>query len=104
MKLYAICKTCNNKFYIASSAKIRSNLPPLFYLTCPYRDTNQYNPQEVFAETSEGSMAIGGALAGGIVGLIAGGIGAIVGAILGGVLGGGREKQDIGAATRFNNS
>ncbi len=104
MRLYTVCKTCNHKFYVASNIKIRSQLPNSFYLTCPYHHTNSYSPQEIFAETSEGNITIGGALVGGIIGLIAGGIGAIAGAILGGVLGGGREKSDSDAVTRFNAS
>ena len=104
MRLYTICKYDNQKFYVASHAKVRSGLPPTFYLTCPYKHTNAYLPQDVYAEVSESNIAVGGALAGGIIGLLAGGIGAITGAILGGLLGGSKEKSDSDAVIRFNSS
>lgn len=104
MRLYTFCKTCHHKFYIASPAKIRSDLPPLFFLTCPYHHNNEYYSRDISAETSVGNIAIGGVLAGGLMGLIAGGIGAIVGAIIGGLAGGGQEKQDIAAVDKFNKS
>ena len=104
MRLYAICKTDKHPFYIASSAKVRSELPSSFYLTCPYKHTNPYNRQDIFAETTEENTAIGGALAGGLVGLLTGGVGAVLGILTGGLLGGNRERQDKEAVERFNNS
>ncbi|MDR4491603.1 MAG: hypothetical protein R2685_11995 [Candidatus Nitrosocosmicus sp.] len=104
MRLFTFCKTDKQKFFVASHAKIRSQLPPTFFLTCPYNHTESYFPNEIYAETSEGNVAVGGALAGGLIGLIAGGVGSIAGAILGGLLGGGREKQDIESVNQFNNS
>ena len=104
MRLYAILKTDRRPFYVSSSAKVRSELPPSFYLTCPYNHINLYLPRYIFAETSESNTATGGALAGGLVGLLAGGIGAIVGAIAGAALGTGRERQDTHSVERFNNS
>jgi hypothetical protein len=102
MRLYAICKIDKRPFYIASHAKVRSELLQSFFLTCPYGHTNPYTPQDIFAETTEGNAGLGGALAGGIIGLLAGGIGAIVGVLTGGLIGGDRERRDIEAVNRFN--
>ena len=104
MRLYTTCKTARHNFYVHSDARVRRELPPEFYLTCPYNHINIYYPREILAETTEANTTIGGALAGGIVGLLAGGFGAIVGVLTGGLLGGNRERQDIEAVNRFNNS
>jgi hypothetical protein len=104
MRLYAICKTDKYPFYISSHVKVRSALPSSFYLTCPYGHTHGYNPNEIFAETTEENTVIGGALAGGLIGLLAGGAGAILGLLTGGLLGGKREMQDKEAVERFNRS
>lgn len=64
MRLFAICINCHNKFYVSSRVKIRSQLPQLFYLTCPIcHQTLKYTPQNVFAEPSDINTA-GGALVG----------------------------------------
>lgn len=104
MRLYAKCKTDKLPFYIASRARVRSELPASFYLTCPYNHINLYLPTDIFAEASQSNTATGGALAGGLIGLLAGGIGAIVGAIAGAALGTESERQDIHSVERFNNS
>lgn len=104
MRLYARCITDGRPFYISSRAKVRSQLPSSFYLTCPSGHTHVYYPNEIFAETTEANTAIGGALAGGLVGLLLGGVGAVLGILTGGLLGGNRERQDRDAVERFNNS
>jgi hypothetical protein len=103
MRLFVYCGYCKNKFYIASPAKLRSEIPQSFYLTCPIcHQTYLYTSKHVFAETSETFTGAGGALVGGLAGLLLGGIPALIGAIAGAILGGGKEKHDSDAVKRFN--
>jgi hypothetical protein len=104
MKLFARCQTDGIPFYIASRARVRTELPASFYLTCPNNHTHLYTPQDILAETTDGNAGLGGALAGGIIGLLVGGVGAFVGVLTGGLIGGDRERRDNEAVNRFNRS
>jgi hypothetical protein len=104
MRLYVYCSSCNNKIYIASDAKIRSQLPPSFSLRCPICDeVNLYTSHDVYAERSDINSA-GTAMIGGILGVVAGAIGVIAGTIFGGLLGENWKVLESAAVSRFNQS
>lgn len=92
------------KVYISSSVRTRSELPSVFYITCPNLHQHEYYPKEISAEASVRHVAVGSALAGGMIGSITGRIGGIVGVILLGLLGMNNERQDSDNVVRFNKS
>ncbi|OLD22697.1 MAG: hypothetical protein AUG16_03835 [Thaumarchaeota archaeon 13_1_20CM_2_39_20] len=104
MRHFVICPLCQAKFYIDTNAKVRSELPRSFMLTCPIcHKTSFFTPYNVSVESSALNTT-GGALLGGLIGLAAGGAGAIIGAILGAAVGESGEKAGSDAVQRFNSS
>ncbi len=103
MRLYVICRHCNQKIYFNSPAKSRRELPAFFQLKCPNvtcQQTNLYNSFEVYAEPA--LTATSGAVLGGLLGLLLGPEGAVGGAILGGAIGKAKEQEEKEAVERFN--
>jgi len=109
MKLYVTCRHCNDRIYINSPARNRSELPFQFSLqclgtNCHFHGNVAYSRNDVFAETDRN-----GALSGAI---ILGGLGFLSFGIIGGLIGGGAgllygssiDNDDVTAVRVFNNS
>lgn len=102
MRLYAVCRYCNNRIYLQSTAQARNQLPTFFSLVCPRcKNGSEYSRQEVIAEATAGG-SIGGAVVGGIVGLLGGPLGLIVGTIIGGGAGAAADNSDARRVRQFN--
>src|SRR5207245_10175691 len=94
MRHFVICPLCQAKFYIDTNAKVRSELPPSFMLTCPIcHKTSLFTPYNVSVESSALNTTEE-ALLGGLIGLAAGGAGALLGAILGAAFGCSGERAE----------
>lgn len=103
MRLYVICRHCNQKLYFSSPAKTKFELPPVFQLTCTNFGCNRadnYTQNDASAESD--ITAASGAVLGGIAGLILGPEGAIVGATLGSLFGKKRQENEQSEVDRFN--
>lgn len=110
MRLFVACHTCAQPIYIASPARVRSELPPFFVLRCQNTAcaaTGQdayFTSAEVKATAGVGAP-VGGAIGlGALGGLVGGPIGILLGALLGGVVGAASNSDAVAAANQFNNS
>lgn len=104
MRLYVICYRCGAKIFIQSTAKVRSELPLSFQLTCFHGHQQIYSNYEVLAEPEVGKTPAG-IIIGGLLGaLLFGPIGALGGAALLGGAGASAEAADKIAVERFNTS
>lgn len=101
MKLFI--KRGNQKIYIRSSAKTRTEL--IRQVGGKKFSVNgvRYNVSQVFAE-KEGSNTIVAGLVGGSLGLLGGPVGFITGATLGGIIGNSSEKKEEIDVKHFNQS
>jgi hypothetical protein len=104
LRLYVLCRRCGEKFLIQSSAKVRSDLPYSFELTCSRGHREICDNYEVVAEI-ELNKGTAGAIIGGVLGaIIAGPIGALGGAIIFGGAGASADNKERKAVERFNTS
>ncbi len=101
MKLFI--KRGNQKIYIRSSAKTRTELIRQVGGRNFTVNGVRYNINQVFAE-KEGSNTIVAGLVGGTLGLLGGPVGFITGATLGGLIGNSSEKKEETDVKHFNQS
>ena len=103
LRLHTSCYFCGQRFYLTVVHTSRRDLPRPLTMRCPYcQNTDEYHPNEVFAEPGAGAPLAGAALGVIVGGLIGGPIGLLLGGALGGTAGAGSEQQDREAAQRFN--
>lgn len=103
MRLYTTCHFCGQRFYLTTVYNSRRDLPRPLTMRCPYcQNTNDYYPNEIFAEPGVGAPLAGAAMGAIVGGLIGGPIGLLLGGALGGTAGASSEQQDREAAQRFN--
>jgi len=110
MQLFVFCRYCNNKIYINSNARVRSELPYQFLLqctqpACPSGCQNQiFTSRDVQAEQGVAGFIGGAVVLGALGGLIAGPAGLILGGILGGAVGSKSDQSENETVWRFNSS
>jgi len=95
MRLYVTCPNTKRRIYLSLIVEKRSQIQEPFGIDCPFdNETHWYNREDVNAEPSLGTSAIGTIL-GGLVGAIVGGpIGAILGGGAGLVIGNNNEEEE----------
>jgi len=110
MRLFVICRYCQGKIYINSTARNRSELPYQFSLqciqpACSLRNQNQiFTSHDVQAEPGVAGLVSGAIVLGALAGLIAGPEGAILGGFIGALLGSSSDQAENEAVRRFNES
>jgi len=103
LRLYINCRFCGQRFYLTVVYTSRRNIPRPLTMGCPYcQNTDEYHPNEVFAEPGTGAPLTGSAVGALVGGLIGGPIGLLLGGALGGTAGAGSEQHDREASQRFN--
>src|SRR5437868_6555833 len=109
MKLFCSCYFCGNKNYLISDAKSRKELLVLygqnFSLNCiRCKSQNQFNLNEVTAESSLKNVSLSATLGGGLIGILAGPLGVAIGLLAGRTVGGLIRSNDEKAASVFNDT
>lgn len=109
MRLYVKCEHCNEKAYLAVTARSRYELMQKWGCDFNIRthdNTNhvyKYNVYDVRAESSTVALP-SGAIIGGVVGLLGGPLGVLLGGVIGGGLGYNSDMTDQEKASYFNRS
>lgn len=101
MKLYIIDKVTKQKKHLRVVAPGRTELSKIFGATTFVVDGNHYSVNEVSAEPSSDSAAVGGLL-GGFVGAVGGAPGVIIGGLLGAAIGQKQTEKEQKEAELFN--
>jgi hypothetical protein len=102
MRLFVLCPNTKQKIYLTNVVEHRTQLIPLFTLSCPYEHGlyHQYSSNDVIPEAELGSLT-SGAIAGGLVGLLGGPEGIIIGGMIGAALGASKEEEERRKVQRF---
>lgn len=103
MKLYIFDKRTKQKSYLRVVAPDRKELSRILGASMFVMDGSYYSVNEVHAEPSTDSTAVGGFL-GGLIGVLGGAPGVIIGGMLGAIIGQNQTEKEKKEAELFNGS
>ena len=103
MKLYIVDKSTKEKTYLQLVAPDKTEFSKKIGGTAFFFNGNTYSVNEVQAEPTTDSTAVGGLL-GGFVGSVAGAGGVVLGGLLGAIIGKSQADKEQKEAERFNGS